>query len=67
MWPAPDLRADRPTVAWPVALRRVQAWLAPWTYLRRWWRAWSSDPPPAALQALLDWLATGRPIDCYVR
>jgi SRSO17 transposase len=28
----------------------------------------ADDPhPPAALRALLDWLATGRPIDCFVR
>ena len=44
----------RPTISWPVALRRVQAWLAPWTFLWRWWRAWSTDPPPAELQALID-------------
>ena len=66
-WTTPACDGPRPTICWSVALRRVQAWLAPWTYLWRWWRAWSSDPPPPALQALLDWLATGRPIDCYVR
>ena len=31
MWPLSALRADRPNVSWPVALRRVQAWLHPWT------------------------------------
>jgi hypothetical protein len=67
MWPAAEVQADRPNVGWPVALRRVQAWLAPWTYLWRWWRAWSTDPPPPALQALLDHLAADRPIDCFVR
>ena len=67
MWPAADLRAARPNVSWPVALRRVQAWLHPWTLLWRWWRAWSALPPPPPLQALLDWLWHGRPIDCFVR
>jgi hypothetical protein len=27
----------------------------------------SALPPPAPLQALLDWLWAGRPIDCFVR
>jgi hypothetical protein len=66
-WPVADLHADRPTVSWPVALRRVQAWLHPWTLLGRWWRAWSALPPPPPLQALLDWLWHGRPLDCFVR
>jgi hypothetical protein len=66
-WPAAAIRADRPNVSRPVALRRVQAWLPPWTMLGRWWRAWSAQPPPPPLQALLDWLWTGRPIDCFVR
>lgn len=34
----------RPTPSWPVALRQVRAWLTPWLWLRRWWRAWSSAP-----------------------
>jgi hypothetical protein len=33
----------------------------------RWWRAWSSASPPPPLQALLDWLWLGYPLDCYVR
>jgi hypothetical protein len=45
----------------------VQAWLHPWTMLWRWWRAWSALPPPPPLQALLDWLWRGHPIDCFVR
>jgi len=67
IWPALQLTADRPNVAWPVALRRVQAWLQPWTLLLRWWHAWSAHPPPPPLQALLDALWAGRPLDCYVR
>ena len=61
------LTADRPNVAWPVALRRVQAWLQPWTLLVRWWHAWSAHPPPPPLQALLDALWLGQSLDCYVR
>ena len=67
MWAGAALHADRPNVPWAVALRRVQAWLHPWTMLWRWWRAWSNAPPPPPLQALLDWLWLGHPLDCYVR
>ena len=67
MWAGAALRADRPNVPWAVALRRVQAWLHPWTMRWRWWRAWSSASPPPPLQALLDWLWLGYPLDCYVR
>jgi len=66
MWPMHALRADQPNVSWPVALRRVQAWLHLWTLPWRWWRAWSTLPPPPPLQALLDWLWRGHPIDCFV-
>ncbi len=66
-WPAAALRSTRPNVAWPVAVRRVQAWLYPWTLLRRWWRAWTTAPPPPLLQALLDRLWLGLPLDCYAR
>ncbi len=37
----------------------------PWIWLRRWWRAWSSAPPPPELQALLDALAQGYPLTGY--
>jgi len=30
-WPLNALRSTRPNVPWPVALRRVQVWLHPWT------------------------------------
>jgi hypothetical protein len=36
----------RPAVCWPVALRKVRGWLEPWLMLARYWRAWSSLPPP---------------------
>jgi hypothetical protein len=36
-----------------------------WIWLRRWWRAWSSAPPPPELQALLDALAQGYPLPFY--
>ena len=67
MWAGAPLGAARPNAAWPVALRRVQAWLHPWTMLWRWWRAWSAQPPPPLLQALLDRLVLSYPLDCYVR
>ena len=35
-------------------------WSRRW-FLWRCWRAWSDQPPPPALQALLDWLAPGHP------
>ncbi|MEU2788117.1 hypothetical protein [Streptomyces sp. NPDC007100] len=31
----------------------------------RYWRAWTTRPPPAELQTLLDTVATGRPLDLY--
>jgi hypothetical protein len=50
-----------------VALRAVRAWLEPWIMLWRYWRAWSSAPPPAPLGALLDQLWRGHGIYLYVR
>jgi hypothetical protein len=41
--------------------------LDPWLSLRRWWRAWSSRPPPPELQELIDAVAAGRPLDLYLR
>ncbi len=35
-----------PATTWPMTLRRVRAWLDPWTRLSRWWRAWTTAPPP---------------------
>lgn len=55
----------RSTLTWPAALRQVRAWLTPWIWLRRWWRAWSSAPPPPELHALLDALAHGYPLPFY--
>ena len=53
-------------VAWPVTLRRVRGWLTPWVVLGRWWRAWSSAPPPAQLRLLLDRAHAGRPLHLYL-
>lgn len=33
--------------------------------LQRYWRAWTTRPPPTELQALLDIVGTGRPLDLY--
>jgi hypothetical protein len=52
--------------SWPVALRRVRGWLDPWTFLRRCWRAWSNAPPPPELQALLDAVCQGRPLNLHL-
>jgi len=48
-----------------VALRQVRAWLEPAFLLWRCWQAWSNQPPPPALQALLDWLHQGHPLSLY--
>jgi DDE superfamily endonuclease len=53
-------------VSWPQALRRVRAWLAPWVWLQRCWRGWSTSPPPPPLQQALDWVMAGRPIYLYL-
>lgn len=53
--------------SWPRVLRQVRIWLDPWICLWRWWHAWSDQPPPAELQALLDWLGNGHPLHYYVR
>ena len=57
--------ARRPQVGWPAALRKVRAWLEPWRMLGRYWRAWSSLPPPPELAAFLDWVQRGFPIYLY--
>jgi hypothetical protein len=57
-----------PATTWPMTLRRVRARsmdlprLDPWTCLWRWWRAWSTAPPPPAIQALLHAVGTGQPL-----
>jgi hypothetical protein len=48
------------------ALRRVRAWLAPWVWLQRCWRGWSTSPPPRQLQQALDWVRAGQPIYLYL-
>jgi hypothetical protein len=48
-----------------VALRQVRSWLEPWVLLTRWWRAWSAQPPPRALQTLLDAVWRGQGIPLY--
>jgi hypothetical protein len=58
--------APRPRLCWPAALRAVRAWLEPWIMLWRYWRAWSTRPPPRPLQVLLDHLGRGHGIYLYV-
>ncbi len=64
---APEAGPRPQLVSWPVTLRRVQGWLAPWVLLWRWWRAWSTRPPPPELRALLDAVGGGRPLYLYLR
>ncbi len=65
-------RADHATrragaVAWPVTVRHVRGWLTPWHFLARCWHAWSSQPPPEELQALLNAVGAGRPLYLFLR
>jgi len=53
-------------VSWPQALRRVHAWLAPWVWLGRWWRGWSTGPPPPHYRAALEWVRAGQPLYLYL-
>jgi hypothetical protein len=55
----------RPHISWPKALRAVRAWLEPWVLLRRFWQAWSRQPPPLPLQQCLDRLSHGCPLYLY--
>src|SRR5664279_1204577 len=55
----------RPSLAWPLALRQVRAWLEPYIMLKRYWQAFSPLPPPLPLQRLLDWLWLGNGIYIY--
>ncbi|MFE5162628.1 hypothetical protein ACFRNT_29800 [Streptomyces sp. NPDC056697] len=45
----------------------MRPWLTPVTTLHRWWQAWTDKDPPAELQALIDAVTTGRPLDLYRR
>jgi hypothetical protein len=38
----------------------------PWATLQRYWRAWSTKPPPTALQELINTVGTGRPLNLYL-
>jgi DNA-binding LacI/PurR family transcriptional regulator len=38
---------------------------APAVALRRWWRAWSTAPPPTELQVLIDAVTTGQALNLY--
>src|SRR5712692_2872681 len=58
-------KGERPRVSWPLALRAVRGWLEPWIMLRRYWSGWSPQPPPPALQVLLQWLERGQAIALY--
>jgi hypothetical protein len=44
----------------------VRGWLTPWVVLERWWRAWSSAPPPAQLRLLLDRAHAGQPLRLHL-
>src|SRR5262245_52981918 len=63
----PEWSEERACAPWPDALRRARAWLDPWTFLQRCWHAWSDQPPPPPIQALVAWVGAGRPLDLYLR
>lgn len=66
---SPESKGNSPTgcwAPWPVTLRCVRSWLLPWRCLQRWWAAWTSAAPPRALQALLDQLTDGYPLNLYL-
>lgn len=63
----PTAESLRTAPCWPQALRPVRGWLQPWYVLTRCWQAWSDLPPPPEVQALLNWVADGRPINLYLR
>jgi len=39
----------------------------PWHFLARCWHAWSAQPPPAELQAVLHAVGAGRPLYLFLR
>ena len=63
---APTTSAHSRRAPWPLTLRRVRRWLVPWTFLRRWWRAWSTALPPPELQALLEAVGQGHSLNLSV-
>jgi hypothetical protein len=62
-----DAQVKPPCLSWPVALRRVRAWLEPYVMLMRYWRAFSDLPPPAEPRALLEWVFSGKGLYLYAR
>ena len=62
-----DAPHKAPDLSWPVALRRVRAWLEPYVMLMRYWRAFSDLPPPEELRALLEWVFSGKGLYLYAR
>ncbi|WP_254649225.1 hypothetical protein [Streptomyces sp. GbtcB7] len=61
----PGSQQPRPA-CWPQAIRAVRGWLTPWAMLQRYWRAWTTKPPPPALQELINTVGTGRPLNLYI-
>jgi len=54
-----DAPASPPYSSWPLALRRVRAWLELYVMLMRYWRAFSDLSSPPELEALLEWVFSG--------
>jgi len=48
-----------------MTLRRVQGWLVLRCGFGRYWHAWSTQPPPPELQALLAAVGQGTPLDLH--
>jgi len=64
---APRNRVEQGYAGWPPLLRPVRAWLDPRLSLARWWRAWSSRPPPHPPGELIEAVASGRRLDLSLR
>jgi hypothetical protein len=54
------------SLSWPAALRAVRAWLAPFRWLTRCWKAWAQAPPPPELAMLLEAVGSGVPLNLYL-
>ncbi|GGZ41732.1 hypothetical protein GCM10010365_73120 [Streptomyces poonensis] len=69
--PAPDPPPERGHPAarrprWPQTPRAGRSRLTPAIMLQRWWKAWSSTPPPAPLPDLIDAVSHGQRLNPYL-
>ncbi|MBS2536968.1 IS701 family transposase [Catenulispora sp. NF23] len=62
----PEPLRPQSSPSWPKAIRAVRSWQTPWIALRRWWNAWSTEPPPHEIKTLIESLAAGRGLNLYL-